>query len=154
MHHSSIGRLPALPAQPAQTRLVRGTEPDPAYRCYLPVLTGFTSGPCAGPGPQHHLRRAGRTDANLGMGFSPAIADCGLQGAATSPPSTVKKYHILQVTGVRRRGPRGENHPPQPSGHYIIRNTSFQCCGELRPDYGNSHKLYRFLLYLFSAQSA
>src|SRR5689334_3807016 len=24
-----------------------------AYRCYLPVLTGFTSSGCAGPGPLH-----------------------------------------------------------------------------------------------------
>jgi len=45
-----------------------------AYRCYLPVLTGFTSLDCAGPGLQH---RPGPTPARrtggLGREFGSAI---------------------------------------------------------------------------------
>jgi len=64
------------------------------YRCYLPVLTGFT---------ESSLHRAltvnttcmntGQTKSNLGKEFDPTVADCGLQGTASSPSSTVHIYH-------------------------------------------------------------
>lgn len=67
-----------------------------AYGCFLPDLTGFTTPrgtgpnlqgclwerPCARWGPQHEE-------------FRPAIADCGLQGTATSPPSTTFSCALL-----------------------------------------------------------
>ncbi len=60
-------------------------------RCYLPVLTGFTEGP---------LRRAQTLNTTytgtvrkkpcLGEGFNLTLADCELQGTASSPSSTVR----------------------------------------------------------------
>src|SRR5437667_4147751 len=41
------GPRPACRKGPGEQRHTRGI----AYRCYLPVLTGFTSSGCAGPGP-------------------------------------------------------------------------------------------------------
>lgn len=72
-----------------------------AYRCFLPNLTGFTSFCCVRPKRHHHLTRADLTNTNLGQDFNSAIADCRLQGTATSPSSTTKilfsKIHILKV---------------------------------------------------------
>jgi hypothetical protein len=60
-----------------------------AYRCYLPVLTGLGS---------HSLRRTQTINAACQTRnkktitsvreFDPAIADCRLQGTASSPSST------------------------------------------------------------------
>ena len=56
-----------------------------AYRCYLPVLTGFTGSYCAGPGPQHHLPSSiARKRHSLKREFGPAIAGCGYR--APLPP--------------------------------------------------------------------
>jgi len=62
-------------------------------RCYLPVLTGFTESP---------LRRAHtfnttspntvRKKHSLGKEFNPTVADCELQGTASSPSSTIIFY--------------------------------------------------------------
>ena len=49
----------------------------PAYRCFLPDLTGFTGFHCAGPGHQRRTPADGLTGRPLGRGFSPAVADCG-----------------------------------------------------------------------------
>jgi hypothetical protein len=63
------------------------------YRCYLPVLAGFAEG---------SSRRAQtinttcpdtvRKKGSLGREFDPTVADRGLQGTASSPSSTVKKF--------------------------------------------------------------
>lgn len=62
---------------------------DSPYRCFLPDLTGFRDLYCAGPNYQHHLRGADQTNQTLSWEFNLAIADCKLQGAATSPSSTI-----------------------------------------------------------------
>ncbi len=63
-----------------------------AYRCFLPDLTGFTSSHCAGPNLHRRLcRPAPRRDGRM-KGINPAVADCGLQGTATSPFSTAKLF--------------------------------------------------------------
>jgi hypothetical protein len=61
-----------------------------AYRCFLPDLTGFTSSHCAGPNLQRCSRWPDPKKDRPQTGFNPAIADCGLQGTATSPFSTAK----------------------------------------------------------------
>ena len=56
-----------------------------AYRCYLPVLTGFTGSYCEGPGHQHHFPPPiSRRHRSLDREFDPAIADCGCR--APLPP--------------------------------------------------------------------
>jgi hypothetical protein len=63
-----------------------------AYRCFLPDLTGFTSSHCAGPNLHRRpYRPAPKMDGRM-KGINPAIADCGLQGTATSPFSTAKLF--------------------------------------------------------------
>ena len=63
------------------------------YRCYLPVLTGFT---------KRSLRRTHTVNttypntkqkkSSLGKEFDPTVADCRLQGTASSPSSTVLAF--------------------------------------------------------------
>ena len=49
-----------------------------AYRCYLPVLTGFTGSHCAGPGHRRHFPPPiARRARPLTREFGPAEADCG-----------------------------------------------------------------------------
>jgi len=69
-----------------------------AYRCFLPDLTGFTRSHCAGPNPQRCLRRPDPKKERPRTGFNPAIADCGLQGTATSPFSTAKLSNACNTT--------------------------------------------------------
>ena len=83
----------ALPWQPAQSRRSRGTE-----KHHLPLLP-------SGPDGVHgfSLRRTqtsspltpgSPTRSTLGQEFDPALADCGLQGAATPPSSTTKPVSL------------------------------------------------------------
>ncbi len=58
------------------------------YRCFLPDLTGFMSFRCVGPNSQRHFYRPDFTRYSLGEEFNPAVADCRLQGTASSPSST------------------------------------------------------------------
>ncbi len=51
--------------------------PSPAYRCFLPDLTGFASWRRAGPGLQRLVPGAVPDHPGLGREFSPARADCG-----------------------------------------------------------------------------
>ena len=61
------------------------------YRCYLPVLTGFTEGPLH---RAHTLNTTytgtARKKPGLGEGFNLTVADCESQGTASSPSSTVR----------------------------------------------------------------
>ena len=60
-----------------------------AYGCFLPDLTGFTTPRGTGPNLQGCLwERPSTRWGPQHEEFRPAIADCGLQGTATSPPST------------------------------------------------------------------
>ena len=70
------------------------------YRCYLPVLTEFT---------ESSLRRAqtinttyrdtGQKKSSLGKEFDPTVADCGQQGTASSPSSTVNFFKdLIRIT--------------------------------------------------------
>ena len=67
--------------------LPRHTGGSP-YRCSLPGLAGFDDSRCVGPNPQRRPVRLNSTRGSLERGFNPALADCGLQGTATSPSST------------------------------------------------------------------
>ena len=58
------------------------------YHCFLPDLTEFKDLYCVGPNYQHHLKGADQTNQTLSREFNLAIADCKLQGTATSPSST------------------------------------------------------------------
>ena len=62
---------------------------DSPYRCFLPDLTEFKDLYCVGPNYQHHLKGADQTNQTLSREFNLAIADCKLQGTATSPSSTI-----------------------------------------------------------------
>lgn|GEM_PF-1660971 len=61
-----------------------------AYGCFLPDLTGFADAHCEGPNCQHCSQVPNPASHNLKQEFNLAIADCELQGTATSPSSTVK----------------------------------------------------------------
>src|SRR5262245_18438267 len=82
---------PSVPRAPHETGsgqvLPRHTGGAP-YRCSLPGLAGFDASRCVGPNLQRHPVRFIRHEAVLERGFNTAIADCGLQGTATSPSST------------------------------------------------------------------
>ncbi len=77
------------------------------YRCFLPDLTGFISSHCAGPNSPRHLYRAVFTIRCRRQEFNPAIADCRLQGTATSPSSTAKFYKLLKWRREWDSNPRG-----------------------------------------------
>ncbi len=76
-----------------------------AYRCFIPDLTEFTAFHCAGPNYQHHLPEADQTLQTLIRGFNPAIADCGQQGTANTPSSTIngRKEGIRTLVTVSRQ---------------------------------------------------
>ncbi len=82
------------------------------YRCFLPNLTGFMSSRCGGPGSQRHLLQADLRAIILQRGFDLAIADCELQGTATSPSSTAKI----------KMAERGGFEPPNGVSRYTISN--------------------------------
>ena len=49
----------------------------PAYRCFLPDLTGFAGFHCVGPDLQRRDTADSLAERPLGRGFGPAVADCG-----------------------------------------------------------------------------
>ena len=57
----------------------------PAYRCFLPDLTGFTGFPLrrTRPSTPRHGRQGPSRNGPSGGGFSPAIADCGYRAPLT-----------------------------------------------------------------------
>ena len=77
-------------AHPPSKRVLRASSPGassgqatprhmegPAYRCFLPDLTGFAGFHCVGPGLQRRTPADSLAERPLGRGFSPAVADCG-----------------------------------------------------------------------------
>src|SRR5262249_9016574 len=65
------------------------------YRCSLPGLAGFDASRCVGPNPQRRPVRLIRHERPSKREFNPAVADCGLQGTATSPSSTAKRHQDI-----------------------------------------------------------
>ena len=102
---------PSAPRSPSVTCsgqvLPRHTGGAP-YRCSLPGLAGFDASRCVGPNLQRRPVRLIQHKRPSRREFNPAIADCGLQGTATSPSSTAKarraaiRAHLLRW---RRRPP-------------------------------------------------
>src|SRR6185369_3422444 len=84
---------PSAPRSPSVTCsgqvLPRHTRGAP-YRCSLPGLAGFDASRCVGPNLQRRPVRLIQHKRPSRREFNPAIADCGLQGTATSPSSTAK----------------------------------------------------------------
>lgn len=70
-----------------------------AYRCHLPVLTGFTRPSCAGPSCQHRLRQAVPKGTGLGQEFNLATADCEYR-APLSP-------HLARPNSTKNGGESG-----------------------------------------------
>ena len=77
-------------AHPPSKRVLRASSPCassgqatprhmewPAYRCFLPDLTGFAGFHCVGPDLQRRDTADSLAERPLGRGFSPAVADCG-----------------------------------------------------------------------------
>src|SRR5881628_1407925 len=93
----------ALPAGGSGQALLRH-PPAPAYRCFLPDLTGFTSWRRAGPDLQRPVPRAAPDPPGLGRGFGPARADCGCRAPlaprlARSPRSSIAVGSSSQIVG-------------------------------------------------------
>src|SRR5678815_3754605 len=86
---------PSAPRSPSVTCsgqvLPRHTGGAP-YRCSLPGLAGFDASRCVGPNLQRRPVRLIQHKRPSKREFNPAIADCGLQGTATSPSSTANLY--------------------------------------------------------------
>ena len=68
---------------------------EPAYRCFLPDLAGFTGSHCEGPGLRHHLPWADSTTTSLGAGIRPRYSGLRVQGTARSPSSTTETYWAM-----------------------------------------------------------
>lgn len=88
VHLTSIRRPYALLSFMARLRLPRGTRMT-TYCCFLPDLTGFVGSCCAGPERQHQFTKADHTVAIPRQGIQPRYSGLQVQGAATSPLSTV-----------------------------------------------------------------
>ena len=82
--------LPAGSGQ-ALLRHPRGT----AYRCYLPVLAGFTGSCRVGPNPPHHSTPVVQVIAYPRGGIRPRYSGFRVQGAATSPSSTTRLWYLI-----------------------------------------------------------
>ena len=74
-----------------------------AYRCFLPDLTEFTKLHCVRPDHQHHLPGPDPKKKSPQHGFNPAIADCRLQGTATTPFSTAKLLDKIIINSNNSR---------------------------------------------------
>src|SRR3972149_6170915 len=93
------GRAPSIdlarPAISPRSRLRSGTPTAPE-KVALPLLPSGPSGvrrfSLRGAQPSTPPREAHSTRRSLERGFNPAVADCGLQGTATSPSSTATLY--------------------------------------------------------------
>ncbi len=77
-----------------------------AYRCYLPVLTGFTGAPCAGPDPQHHLPRADQPETTSPRDSTPLERIAGYREPLS--PHLARPVSLLRVrdTRISLRPPR------------------------------------------------
>src|SRR3990172_1691860 len=93
------GRAPSIDlARPAISprNLLRSGTPTAHERVALPLLPygpgGVRRFSLRGAQPSTPPREAHSTRRSLERGFNPAVADCGLQGTATSPSSTATLY--------------------------------------------------------------
>jgi len=96
------------------------------YRCYLPVLAGFTGDSLwraltfiASSSSPDQKRRG------LGREFDPTGAGCGLQGTASSPSSTIPKFNAINQS-LKARPPRTRKPSQRPvsSRKLKLRNNS------------------------------
>src|SRR5512140_943886 len=80
----------------------------PAYRCFLPDLTGFAGFHCVGPDLQRRDTTDSLAERPLGRGFSPAVADCGYR-APLAPRLARPPFRLPGLPGgsKRRRGRHG-----------------------------------------------
>lgn len=69
----------------------------PAYRCFLPNLTGFTGFRCVRPGFHWYLQKADLTKNKPATGVQPCYSGLQVQGTATSPLSTTKYLNLLKT---------------------------------------------------------
>src|SRR4029453_8174767 len=94
--------------------LLRSGTPTALGRGVLPLLPSGPGGvrnfPSRGAQPSTPSRTTHSTRAALKGEFDPAVADCGLQGTATSPSSTAQRKRIASVSknggggGIRTHG--------------------------------------------------
>lgn len=111
-----------------------------AYRCYLPVLTGFTDIRCAGPSHLRHLTGPGPKRKRPRVGVRPRYSGLRVQGTATSPSSTTKLSRDLparccpcHVPGLAPASPPCHNGAPPTHGGYeplaSLLKRSLMMCG-------------------------
>src|SRR4029453_4760722 len=109
--------------------LLRPGTPTALGRDALPLLPSGPGGvrrfPSRGAQPSTPSRTTHSTRAALKGEFNPAVADCGLQGTATSPSSTAQRKRIASVSknggggGIRTHGTvaRTRHFQCRPFGH-------------------------------------
>ena len=117
-------------------------HPVPAYRCFLPDLTGFTGRGCAGPGPmsaftaKHMAERVGFEPT---LGFPKhAFQACAFSRSATFPDHFLqqwgscretKKTDLYALSNEWRRG--GDLNPRWSYPHNSFRDCRLQPLGHL-----------------------
>ena len=89
----------------------------PAYRCFLPDLTGFAGFHCVGPDLQRRDTTDSLAERPLGREFSPAVADCGYR-APLAPRLARPPFRLPGLPGGSKRrregAPRGRwRRPPR-----------------------------------------
>ena len=115
-----------MAAHPPSKRVLRASSPCassgqatprhmewPAYRCFLPDLTGFAGFHCVGPDLQRRDTADSLAERPLGREFSPAVADCGYR--APLAPRLARPLSRLPARpgdGKRRGGAGGELRSP------------------------------------------
>ena len=129
------GREKKVVAHPPSKRVLRASSPCassgqatprhmewPAYRCFLPDLTGFAGFHCVGPDLQRRDTADSLAERPLGREFSPAVADCGYR-APLAPRLARPLWRLPARPGgskrrrARRRAPpRGPRRPRTASG--------------------------------------
>ena len=73
----------------------------PAYRCFLPDLTGFAGFHCVGPDSQRCAPADSLAGRPLGRGFSPAVADCGYR-APLAPRLARPVFDTKPLDGLKQ----------------------------------------------------
>src|SRR5659263_327181 len=80
----------------------------PAYRCFLPDLTGFAGFHCVGPDLQRRDTADCLAERPLGRGFSPAVADCGYR--APLAPRLARPEWMVRRGGERSKRAAARDH--------------------------------------------
>ena len=80
----------------------------PAYRCFLPDLTGFAGFHCVGPDLHRRDTADSLAERPLGRGFSPAVADCGYR--APLAPRLARPEWMVRRGGERSKRAAARDH--------------------------------------------